>query len=81
MAFSRWLSSFECVFSQRPKIDQYNYYLEGSIQNYDPPVFAFDSGLAALHAGQYFVDVNETEFRLDTICRYLRLRGVNALDA
>jgi hypothetical protein len=80
-AFAKWLSGFECVFSRRPKIDQYNYYLEGSIRNYDPPVFAFDSGLTALRAGQYFVDGSETDFRLDTICKILRLRGVNALDA
>jgi hypothetical protein len=74
--FSKWLGSHECVYSNKSQSNSYNYYLEGSIQNYDPPVFAFPSGIEALRKGQYFVADDDSEFRLDKLCQSLRLRGV-----
>ena len=75
-AFGKWLARLECVYSNKRPENPYNYYLEGSVGNYDPPVFAFASGLNALRNGRYFVADDDTEGRLDTICKALRLRGV-----
>ncbi|MEJ6004916.1 hypothetical protein WG899_05115 [Paucibacter sp. AS339] len=80
-AFSNWLTGHRCVHSQDKADDQFAYYLEGSIRNYDSPVFALDSGLTALEAQRYFVAEDDTESRLESICRYLRLRGVECSDA
>ena len=74
--FSRWLATHECIYSNRSTSNAYNYYLEGSVKNFDPPVFAFDSGLNALRAGRYFVSDHDNDFVLDKLCRALRLRGV-----
>ncbi|ARN22296.1 hypothetical protein A4W93_21655 [Piscinibacter gummiphilus] len=80
-AFSKWLSTQECVYSNKRKINPFSYYLEGSVQNHDPEVFAFESALSALNAGQYFVTEDDTEFRLDAICKMLGLRGVECRDS
>jgi hypothetical protein len=80
-AFSKWLAAHECVYSNKRKSNPFSYYLEGSVQNYDPEVFAFESALSALDAGQYFVTEDDTEFRLDAICKMLRLRGVECSDS
>jgi len=80
-AFSNWLAGHRCVHSQEKADDQFAYYLEGSIRNYDSPVFALTSGLSALEAQRYFVAEDDTESRLEIICRYLRLRGVECSDA
>lgn len=75
--FEKWLISFECVFSMNPGYNpEWNYYLEGSVRNFDPPVFAFPSGLAALRAGRYFVSDDDTEALLDRLCMSLRHRGI-----
>jgi len=79
-ALSKWLATHECVYSNKRKINPFSYHLEGSVQNYDPEVFAFDSALSALNAGQYFVTEDDTEFRLDALCKMLRLRGVECRD-
>jgi hypothetical protein len=73
-AFSKWLSACSRVYPDEN--GQFNYYLEGSIRNFDSPVFAFESGLAALRAGKYFVADEDNEHVLDNLCRQLRLRGV-----
>lgn len=76
-AFGKWLATYECVFSNAPGYEgHWNYYLEGSVQNYDAPVFAFPSGIEALKAGQYFVSDRDNEAYLDKICSPLRLRGI-----
>jgi len=80
-AFSNWLAGHRCVHSQEKADDQFAYYLEGSIRNYDSPVFALPSGLIALEAQRYFVAEDDTESKLESICRYLRLRGVGCSDA
>jgi hypothetical protein len=76
-SFSKWLSTFPCVFSNKTNDNEYNYYLEGSVKNFDPPVYAFESGLKALKAQRYFVSDEDTDARLNDLCKALRLRGVN----
>ncbi|MGJ7614140.1 MULTISPECIES: hypothetical protein [unclassified Variovorax] len=76
-AFATWLKKQECVFSNKAGCEnEFDYYLEGSVRNYDPPVYAFPAGLAALHQGRYFVGDDDGDSRLDKICSALRLRGV-----
>ena len=79
-AFSKWLNDFPCVYSNKRAENEFSYYLEGSVQNYDPPVFAFDTAYSALQSGRYFVGDSDNEFRLDKICKALRLRGVECTD-
>lgn len=77
-AFARWLKQQPCMFSNKPgDANEFNYYLEGSTRNYDPPLYAFPSGLEALRQGQYFVSDDDNDLRLDKLCMALRLRGVN----
>jgi hypothetical protein len=76
-AFKKWLSSNELIFSNSPSAEnKWNYHLEGSTRNYDPPIFALVSGADAIRNGQYFVADDDTEVRLDKICASLRLRGL-----
>lgn len=76
-AFGRWLRGHECVYSGKPGFEgEWDYYLEGSVRNYDPPVFALPSGLQALRAGRYFVAEGDTPERVERVCKSLRLRGV-----
>jgi hypothetical protein len=79
--FSMWLSSLDCVYSNKRQENPYAYYLEGSAQNEDAPIFAFSSALKALTEEQYFVGHMDNSSRLDTICRTLRLRGVDCAQA
>jgi hypothetical protein len=81
LRFVEWLRSFERVHPYEAKPDPYEYYLEGSVRNFDSPVFALPSGLAALRREQYFVSEFDTEGRLDAICKCLRLRAVAGIDA
>jgi hypothetical protein len=73
-SFFEWLSAHSCVYPDANQ--EFDYDLEGSIRNFDPPIFAFESGAAALRAGRYFVADDDTEFMLDKLCSQLRLRGV-----
>lgn len=76
-AFARWLKKQRCVFSNTAGSEnKFDYYLEGSVRNYDAAVYAFPTGLAALHEGRYFVGDDDGDARLDKICSALRLRGV-----
>ncbi len=76
---AKWLSSFEVVF--RPgEPSEYAYYLEGSVRNNDTPIYAFPSGVDALSGGRYFIAEGESEGRVDSLCRQLRLRGVGCTD-
>lgn len=78
--FAKWLKTQPCVFSNEANQNEFSYYLEGSIRNYDPPIYAFDTGLTALSAGQYFVGDSDNEYVTGVLCRALRLRGVNCTD-
>jgi hypothetical protein len=75
--FAKWLREFECVFAGRGKEGEYDYYLEGSLRNFDAPIFALPEAFAALQDGQYFVSHGSTPDSVDCLCRSLRLRGVN----
>ena len=75
-AFSKWLSQLECVHSNKRTNNEFTYYLEGSAQNWNPPIYAFDSGYRALLSGRYFVSDEDNDFVLDNLCKKLRLREV-----
>jgi len=75
-AFRNWLAENECIYSNQRSENQFAYYLEGSVMNYDPPVYAFDSGLAALKSGQYFISYDDTDHQVNVVCQTLALRGV-----
>ncbi|GAA5172954.1 hypothetical protein [Viridibacterium curvum] len=77
-AFAKWLRQFETVFSNKPGgPSDWNYYLEGSVKNYDPPVFGLPSGYHAIQNGQYFISDGESDAVVDRVCSSLRLRGVD----
>lgn len=76
-AFRRWLGRHEKIFEQIPKPSLgHEYYLEGSIQNIAPVVYALPSGLEELTGGRYFISDFDTNRDLTQICKKLRLRGV-----
>ena len=77
-ALKRWLEKFECVYSNKPgHHNDWDYYLEGSVRNYDPPVYALAGGLEALRSGRYFVSDHDNAATLDKLCSMLRLRDVH----
>jgi hypothetical protein len=79
--FHGWLRENPCVYSHRPGfIHEWDYFLEGSVKNWDSDVFALPAGLAALQHGSYFVAVDDNEDRLDRVCRALQLRGVEGVE-
>ena len=80
-AFSKWLATHECIYSNTRTQNEFAYFLEGSVQNRDEPVYAFSSGLVALKSGRYFVGDDDTEAKLDSICKALQLRGVQCSGA
>lgn len=80
-AFSRWLANLPCVYSNKRQENEFGYYLEGSVRNYDPPVHAFDSGMIALRSGRYFIGDGDNDHVLDSLCKSLRLRGVDCAGA
>ncbi len=76
--FSKWLRQFDVVFSNKPNsTNEWNYYLEGSIRNYDPPVFGFPSGIEAIQNGQYFISDSDTDATIGKVCSLLKLRGIH----
>jgi hypothetical protein len=78
--FRDWLRQHPCVFSRRPGfVGDYDYYLEGSIRNLGPDIFALPGGLAALQSGDYFVSEGDGGRTLDLVCRQLQLRGVSGV--
>ena len=80
-AFSKWLATHECVYSNKRKDNEFAYLLDGSVKNYDPPVYAFSSGLVALRTGRYFVSEGDSEAALQSICKALRLKGIECAGA
>jgi hypothetical protein len=77
-SLKKWLETFECIYSNSPgHHNEWNYYLEGSVKNYDPPVYALAGGLEALRSGRYFVSDGDNDFILDKLCSTLRLRDVH----
>jgi hypothetical protein len=79
--FAKQIEKQPCVFSNEPEFEgEFDDYLEGSVRNYDTPIYAFPSGLRALQQGCYFVAENDTRARLDDLCKVLRLRGIDCGD-
>lgn len=76
LEFRKWLALLDCVFDAKRSDNEFDYYLEGSVRNFDPPIYAFASGLAALKRGQYFIGDSDNDVRIATICRTLSLRGI-----
>jgi hypothetical protein len=75
--FRKWLGKHACVFSRRPGFSsEWNYYLEGSIRNWDSDIFALTNGLAAIRSGEYFISEDDNGRLLDVVCQQLKLRGV-----
>jgi len=75
--FEGWLSSHVLVHDHQPGREHaFTYFLEGGAQNVSDRIFALPSGLAALRRGQYFVAHMANAAMLETVCRTLRLRGV-----
>lgn len=75
--FRKWLSGFDLVYdSCRVPMTEFGYYLEGSIQNFDSPIYAVPSGWEELKSGRYFIAHDESEQVIERILRSLRLRGV-----
>jgi hypothetical protein len=75
--FAKWLLQSECVFSNKPGgASKWNYYLEGSTRNFDPPIYGLPSGLSALQDGRYFVGDDDPPIVIEKLCSALRLRGV-----
>lgn len=74
--FSSWIRRFPCVFERRGSSSEWNYYLEGSLRNWDTSIFALPSAMAALQRGQYFVSDHDNDHVVETLCKSLRLRGV-----
>ena len=79
--FRKWLAEFPCVYSNRPGfVHDWDYYLEGSVRNWDPDIFALPAGMTALKKESYFVAECDNELRLDLVCRALDLRDVKGLE-
>jgi hypothetical protein len=70
----KWLGGIEPVW---PLEGKWDYYLEGSLRNVATEISAFPEAASALRSGQYFVSHGDTPARLDTLCKALRLRGVD----
>jgi hypothetical protein len=78
--FRKWLRENPCVYSHRPGfVHEWDYFLEGSAQNWDYDIHALPAGMAALQSGSYFVAGSDNDFVLDRVCRALELRGVEGV--
>jgi len=79
--FRKWLARNPCVFSHRAGfVHDWDYFLEGTVCNWDPDIFALPEGMAALQRGQYFIAYNDLSGSLDVVCRRLMLRGVPGIE-
>jgi len=78
--FRRWISQHPKVHSMTSVLDDsFDYYIEGSLRNWDSDIFALPSGIMALESGSYFVSDDDSEGLLDDLCKRLRLRGVTGI--
>jgi hypothetical protein len=74
--FKSWLGQFEPVLANQK--GPWDYYLEGSVRNYDSSVYGLPGAMATLRAGAtYFVGDDDSDSFIDGICRKLSLRGVH----
>ena len=78
--FQNWIEQYSRVFSRDSDFErEWDYFLEGSIQNWDPDVFALPAGMIALRNGSYFVMADDNDHQLNLVCRKLELRGVEGI--
>lgn len=78
--FRKWLKKYHLVFTRKADHDnRFDYFLEGSIKNWDSDVYALPLAFDALGKGKYFVNHGDTDHLLGTLCKQLRLRGVEGL--
>jgi hypothetical protein len=75
-AFLKFLSSCECVYSNRRNENPFEHYLRGSIMNFDSPVYAFESGMTAINNSQFFVADDDSDWTVELVCRSLSLLGI-----
>ena len=75
--FGRWINSLEGGERWPREGSPYSYYLEGSIQNIAPEIYALPSGLIDLENQNYFISDRDSKSDLTTLCKKLRLRGVD----
>ncbi len=76
-SFLRWFEKFPLIYDHDPTgPHEFDYYLEGSAMNWGP-IRAFPTGMSALNSERYFVSCRETDGSLSTLCKKLRLRGVD----
>ena len=76
-SFLRWFEGCPIIYEQHPAGEhKFDYYLEGSAMNWGP-IRAFPSGMTAIKSERYFVSCRESDGALSTLCKKLRLRGVN----
>lgn len=78
--FIKWLKQYNLVFTRKADHDnRFDYFLEGSIRNWDSDVYALPLAFDALGKGKYFVNHDDDGHLLDTLCKQLKLRGVEGL--
>jgi hypothetical protein len=76
-SFLRWFEEFPLIYDHSPTGQhEFDYYLEGSAMNWGP-IRAFPSGMIGLQSERYFVSCRETDGSPSTLCKKLRLRGVD----
>jgi len=81
-SFEAWLSTFDRVFSQKGQAERnWNYYLEGGVQNFNAELYALPRAMQALKGGQYFVHHRDSPSRVETVAKILRLRGYDVASA
>lgn len=79
-AFRRWIGQNPLLHSRnKSRDDSYDYYLKGSLRNWDSEIFGLPSGIEALQSGSYFIADDDSEPQVDDLCRQLRLRGVEGI--
>jgi hypothetical protein len=72
--FKKWIKQNECIFDGKNQ-SEYSYYLEGSLQNFNIPIYAFSSGMTAIKSDQYFVNEDISKTNIEDINKKLKLRG------
>lgn len=75
--FAKWLESMEGGAVWKRESSPYSYYLEGTIQNFADKIYALPSGIAALEEQSYFITDDDAKRDLTSLCKKLRLRGVD----
>jgi hypothetical protein len=75
-AFLKFLSSHECIYSNRREENPFDYYLRGSIMNCDSPVYALESGMTAIKNSQFCVADDDSDWTVELVCRALSSLGI-----